>query len=145
MKKSAKAIAIVNATALSLLLVQGCTSTDGRTAGWGPKKPIEEKKTGWDNQPTGGTTEWTPTGGETTQPATSERVVESVYTVVKHDTLGDIALRHGVTWRELADFNNLVDPNKLYVNQRLEIPPPTRTPKPAGSTRSGSSGGGNIP
>jgi LysM repeat protein len=45
----------------------------------------------------------------------------SVYVVQKGDTLGTIAKMHGFTINELARMNNLADPNRLRVGQRLTV------------------------
>jgi lysozyme len=41
------------------------------------------------------------------------------YTVVKGDYLSKIAKRFNVSWRWLADINNLVNPNRIYPGQVL--------------------------
>jgi lipoprotein NlpD len=43
------------------------------------------------------------------------------YTVRAGDTLYSIAFRHGVDHRELARWNNIADPNRIYVGQRLML------------------------
>lgn len=43
------------------------------------------------------------------------------YRVKSGDTLGAIARRHGVTVNQLIKWNNITDPNKLRLGQRLEI------------------------
>ncbi len=45
-----------------------------------------------------------------------------VYTVQKGDTLSTIASMYGTSWKKLAEFNGLSDPNKLRVGQELRIP-----------------------
>jgi spore germination protein len=45
-----------------------------------------------------------------------------VYTVVTGDTLGAIAAYYGVDVDELAAFNELADPNVIYVGEELLIP-----------------------
>ncbi|MCX7175257.1 MAG: peptidoglycan DD-metalloendopeptidase family protein [Proteobacteria bacterium] len=49
-----------------------------------------------------------------------------LYTVKKGDTLYSIALENGQSYRDLAAWNNLEDPNKIKVGQQLRV-------KPAGS------------
>ena len=44
------------------------------------------------------------------------------YTVKAGDTLFDIAKAYGVPLEELAKSNRLSDPNRLYVDQVLQIP-----------------------
>ncbi|MCB0173342.1 MAG: LysM peptidoglycan-binding domain-containing protein [Anaerolineae bacterium] len=60
-----------------------------------------------------------------------------VYTVAGGDTLGAIAKRYGITIRELIEANNLDDPNRIHIGQKLIIPGilaapvrPTPQPKP---------------
>jgi len=45
-----------------------------------------------------------------------------VYTVVEGDTISAITKRYGITLRELVEANNIEDPNRLWVGQRLYIP-----------------------
>ncbi|MBU0493132.1 MAG: LysM peptidoglycan-binding domain-containing protein [Chloroflexi bacterium] len=47
-----------------------------------------------------------------------------VYFVVWGDTLWDIAARYGTTVDAIAAMNNITDPNRIYVGQRLVIPMP---------------------
>ncbi len=47
--------------------------------------------------------------------------------VKKGETLGKIAKDMGVDWMELAAYNNITDPNKLKVGQRLMKPPVQET------------------
>ena len=43
------------------------------------------------------------------------------YTVKKGDTLYSIALEHGQSYRDLAAWNNLENPNKIQVGQQLRV------------------------
>ena len=43
------------------------------------------------------------------------------YTVKKGDTLGGIAKKYGTTYQKIAKDNNIKDPNKIYVGQKLII------------------------
>ena len=45
------------------------------------------------------------------------------YTVVKGDTLSDIAYMYMISWRDLAAENNLTEKSVLKVNQKLILPP----------------------
>jgi len=47
-----------------------------------------------------------------------------MYTVKKGDTLYSIALENGQSYRDLAAWNNLEDPNKIQVGQQLRVKPP---------------------
>ncbi|MDH4396473.1 MAG: peptidoglycan DD-metalloendopeptidase family protein [Limnobacter sp.] len=46
---------------------------------------------------------------------------DGTYIVKSGDTLYAIALEHGMDWRELARLNNIDDPNKLAVGQKLKV------------------------
>lgn len=48
-----------------------------------------------------------------------------VYSVQKGDTLSSIASSHGISWKHLAEFNNLSNPNQLKIGQELRIPEST--------------------
>jgi len=48
----------------------------------------------------------------------------SSYTVKKGDTLYSIALENGQSYRDLAAWNGLEDPNKIHVGQQLRVKPP---------------------
>ena len=63
------------------------------------------------------------------------------YVVVSGDTLGKIAHAHGVTVKALEAANPGVDPKKLHVKQKLNIPAPsgTRRWRPLPMLNSGSS------
>jgi lipoprotein NlpD len=47
-----------------------------------------------------------------------------LYTVKRGETLAQIALDHGVDYRELAQWNNIENPNVIRVGQVLVISPP---------------------
>lgn len=49
------------------------------------------------------------------------------YTVQPGDTLRRIALQFGTTWQNLAQWNNLSDPNVIEVGQVLRVVPPQAT------------------
>jgi LysM repeat protein len=59
-------------------------------------------------------------GGNTGTPATGG---DGTYTVQAGDNLFRIALKYGITWQELAAYNNITDPTSLYPGQVLKIPP----------------------
>lgn len=44
------------------------------------------------------------------------------YIVVKGDTLSGIANKYGTTYQELASYNNIDNPNLIYVGQVIKIP-----------------------
>ncbi|WP_218047970.1 N-acetylmuramoyl-L-alanine amidase [Bacillus licheniformis] len=62
----------------------------------------------------------------------------STYTVKKGDTLSAIAKANGVSVASLQSWNNIKDPNKIYVGQVLKLkgtPKPAAAPKPSGSSK----------
>ena len=46
-----------------------------------------------------------------------------VHIVLKGETVYKIAKKHGLDWRELAGYNHLGNPDKIYPGERLLIPP----------------------
>ena len=54
---------------------------------------------------------------------------DRTYVVVAGDTLSGIAYRYGTGWSSLASYNDIVNPNLIYVNQVVCVPS-------TGSTRS---------
>lgn len=53
--------------------------------------------------------------------ATTRRPTAQYYTVKKGDTLSHIALAHGTTVASLVQLNNIKDPNKIFIGQRIRI------------------------
>ncbi|MGP9039111.1 N-acetylmuramoyl-L-alanine amidase [Bacillus stercoris] len=58
-------------------------------------------------------------GGETSSSSSSSS--GSTYTVKKGDTLSAIAKEHGVSVANLQGWNNIKDPNKITVGQKLKL------------------------
>lgn len=56
-------------------------------------------------------------GGRTAESGSAD----GTYVVKSGDTLYAIALEHGMDWRELARLNNIEDPTKLAVGQKLKV------------------------
>ena len=56
-------------------------------------------------------------------------VTGTPYTVKKGDTLSGIAVRHGVSWKTVADHNGIKAPYQIRLDQRLSIPGATKTPR----------------
>lgn len=47
---------------------------------------------------------------------------DAVYTVVKGDNLSKIAAKYGTTWKKLAEYNSLKNPNLILPGQKIKIP-----------------------
>lgn len=47
---------------------------------------------------------------------------ETTYIVKAGDTLSSIAAKFGTTWKVLAEYNNIVNPNVIYGGQKIKIP-----------------------
>ena len=47
---------------------------------------------------------------------------EKVHSVQKGDTLSSVASSYGTSWKRLAEYNNISNPNQLKVGQELRIP-----------------------
>ena len=61
-------------------------------------------------------------------------VPDGFYRVKRGDTLAGIALEHGLDWRDMAQWNQISDPNLIDVGQLLRIRDPKLRPpskKPA--------------
>ena len=52
---------------------------------------------------------------------------DRVVVVQPGQTLSQIAAEHGTTVARLVRLNDLADPDRIYVGQRLQVPPPART------------------
>jgi lipoprotein NlpD len=85
-----------------------------------------------------------PTSGisRSSAPTTPTRVAskpdaKDYYTVMRGDTLYSIALEHGADYREVAQWNGLDDPTRIYVGQQLRVTePPGRAGVQVGAVRS---------
>lgn len=72
---------------------------------------------------------WNKSGGKVLSGLTRRRAAEKAlfnapvayYTVKKGDTLSAIANRYGTTYQAIARLNNLSNPNKIYIGQKLKI------------------------
>lgn len=58
----------------------------------------------------------------TSKPQTPSNTAAKTYTVVKGDTLGEIAQRFGTTVDTLVQLNNIKDPNLIITGQVLKLP-----------------------
>ena len=88
--------------AVALLLVAGCASDN--------PAPVVDRSANY-VQPD-------------SQPASSHKPPESsagTYQVVRGDTLYAIAFKHGLDYREVAAWNNILPPYRIYVGQQLQL------------------------
>ena len=49
-----------------------------------------------------------------------------VYTVQSGDSLGGIATQHGVTVKQLQEWNKIQNANAIYVGQKIKVSAPAR-------------------
>lgn len=54
---------------------------------------------------------------------------KQIYVVQRGDTLYGIALKHNIDYRELAQWNGIVDPNALRIGQAVDLAVPSRQPQ----------------
>ena len=64
------------------------------------------------------------------------------YTVRPGDTLYRIGLEHGQSWRDIAAWNGLTNPNLIEVGQVLRVVPPGAVPAAAGANTAGTNTAG---
>lgn len=67
-------------------------------------------------------TGWIALSDAQTAPGVTAAAPETVYTVVKGDTLSAIAAKYGTTYQILADYNGIANPNLITVGQKIKIP-----------------------
>jgi lipoprotein NlpD len=92
---------------LTLALLSACTTTPN-------KAPVVER-----TSPAPQPKPVTPS-----EEAQKERDERGLYTVKKGDTLIRIALEHGQSYRDIATWNNLANPDDIKVDQVLRVQPP---------------------
>lgn len=51
----------------------------------------------------------------------TKKTTAEYYTVKSGDTLSGIASKYGTTYQKLAKLNNVADPNKIYVGQKIRV------------------------
>ena len=67
-------------------------------------------------------------------PASQPAATQVYHTVQRGETLRVIGERYGVTWQEIANRNNIANPNRILVGQQLVIPTAGSAPAPAVET-----------
>ena len=72
-------------------------------------------------------------------PAASSKATPSdkTYTVVAGDTLGSIAQRYGVSWKDLQAVNNGIKPERLKIGQKLILPSGSKNVPAASGAKGG--------
>jgi LysM repeat protein len=122
-------------------LMQGCTTGDSpvRWLNWPYSTPKDQPvvlPAGPDITDAG----LLPSSGPVTDVAPVSVPAAKVHRVQKGETLSSIASSYGTSWKALADYNNLSNPNVLKVGQEINIPdslnaaaPVKRTSKPVSS------------
>ena len=131
------------ASLLVAVLVVGC-------AGPRPSAPVI------DRLPAGGSApvnDRLPAGSSATRPGPAKPVAaaprsadmqEEGYTVKRGDTLYSIALDHGQDYREVAQWNNIDNPNMIRIDQVLRMRPPGEAAAPGGVQVRPMAGAGSV-
>jgi LysM repeat protein len=140
------AIAVLHITVPAVfLLLQGCTTGDAPVSwlnwpyGTGSRaryaEPVMFPSSGY-NSMTQPVPVILPPEPVVTEPAFINTIPadSTVYVVKKGDTLSAIASMYGTSWKKLAAFNNLSDPNRLLVGQEIRIPASLGSPRPINSS-----------
>ncbi len=83
------------------------------------------------------TTAPTAGAGTATTAATTPAGGGQTYTVASGDALSTIAARFQTSVKAIQDANGIEDPNKIFVGQKLQIPPPTTPPATTATTLAG--------
>ncbi len=65
------------------------------------------------------------------KPASKLAETVKLYTVQKGDTLYGIALNHGLAYKDLAEWNNIENPNAIDIGQQLSLSPPPQSAQPS--------------
>jgi LysM repeat protein len=75
-----------------------------------------------------------PALGSASADAAGSALADTTYVVQRGDTLYRIALRFGVPMQSIVTANHILNPNRIYVGQRLVIPAAAATPRPPASS-----------
>ncbi|SFK96616.1 lipoprotein NlpD [Nitrosomonas aestuarii] len=68
---------------------------------------------------------------EKTADISNAKQIDQFYIVQKGDTFYSIALNHGIDQKELADWNNITDPETIKPGQRINLSVPSKEAEPA--------------
>lgn len=141
-----KKIAIHMAVAAGFSLMQGCTTGDSpiRWLNWPYSTPKDQPVI----LPPGGGSDFSSSGLmpviEDAPVISPDTTPDRTHRVQKGETLSTIASSYHTSWKKLADYNGLSNPNKLKVGQELRIPgslgaPSAPSVKPASKPKTSSS------
>ena len=74
-----------------------------------------------------------PTTPVVTEPAAPapQQPEDEIYVVKSGDTLSSIAKKYNTTYQKLAEYNNIANPDRIYVGQKIRIPPKEETTTPS--------------
>ncbi|MFS4518002.1 LysM peptidoglycan-binding domain-containing protein, partial [Delftia tsuruhatensis] len=115
---------------LAGMVLAGCTSQVNRA-------PVEDRGTS-----TSTSTSSSPSAAVKPLPGVENAGKPGYYTIKPGDTLIRIGLETGQSWKDIARWNNLENPNLIEVGQVVRVVPPTSSSmasSDSGSTRSSSS------
>lgn len=105
------------------------TANAGANAGWGNTTAPDQQQSGnWANDGWNANSNPAPASNTNTNtnwnssPASTSSNSGRSHTVVKGDTLTNIASRNGTSVRRIMAANNISDPNRIQLGQRLVIP-----------------------
>jgi len=109
----------------SLICLQGCrsTTTTGGDAMSSPPPPVMPP-------PAFSAPAVTRTGPKTASVSSAVLPFTSTYVVTKGDSISVIAKKFGVRTRDIVDLNQLKNPNKIRVGQKILLPGSVDTSKP---------------
>lgn len=119
----------LSAAAAALIILAGCASSTRRA-------PVEDQ-----GRPAGGSSSASVSAPKAPPPGAENAGKPGYYTVKPGDTLIRIALESGQNWRDIANWNNLENPNLIEVGQVVRVAPPASEPatgvvvKPLGTPR----------
>ena len=74
-----------------------------------------------------------PTTPVVTEPAAPapQQPEDEIYVVKSGDTLSSIAKKYNTTYQKLAEYNNIANPDRIYVGQKIRIPPKEEATTPS--------------
>ncbi|MDA0322911.1 MAG: LysM peptidoglycan-binding domain-containing protein [Verrucomicrobia bacterium] len=109
----------------ALVCLQGCrpTTTTGADAALSPPPPVMPP-------PTFSAPVVTKAGPSTAAVSSAVLPFTSTYVVTKGDSISVIAKKFGVRTRDIVALNQLKNPNKIRVGQKILLPGPADTSKP---------------